>query len=671
MPQASDASSYVFQGIWTNWAKGAVLGSTLTLSAQNAAVLFAILALFVRMTGSQLWTVIQFVLHQKRVSDIPMDALYHQQQVVLRNNTSDLNTMRQLLRLMWAWRRRSKQPVRRSIHLILSALVHFILFGLAGVFSSVLVRAGNDALSRSPYCGGGLLFKASYLNAVDAPSAIFHPIDLNLQDKSQDDAQLSQEYVQTCYNTTEPSTSCSSFPQQQLSWTTKTNTSCPFDDAVCHPSVSAISFDTGFLDSSKDLGLNAQESDRISYRRLTTCIPLNDKAYITSWRNITSDFTLTPNSSIEAVDAYYGLSDGGDRNATYSYENYRSYMADDQFDNANPYHLHREYALGGADYVNSGSFSPIPQLYQPNADVTLAFLSFDKFYEVPINDPWFSAHQKQTVFLTDSTLNETVYFRDLPVSTIGCTEQHQICTGGGTPDHCTALLGGNQIQTDTGGVLSLNLTARQNSTYVRVMAAALEAQMESYLSRLIQRDMPLLARRSVILLEGAALPDNQWQIETEYWHSIAMAHLQRMVIEYGTGQFAPDTSDIELATTPADKWLCQNLIVRGTSFQSFSILALTLLFVIGSLIVLFSLFIEDLTVSFRRRWGDMWKANDTLQIHRMLYQTQGFGTWQDGPNGVPVTDVGDKMKMLWVNDIPAQKGLLATQSVTQFSNSIL
>jgi hypothetical protein len=156
-----------------------------------------------------------------------------------------------------------------------------------------------------------------------------------------------------------------------------------------------------------------------------------------------------------------------------------------------------------------------------------------------------------------------------------------------------------------------------------------------------------------------------------------MAHLQRMVIEYGTGQFAPDTSDIELATTPADKWLCQNLIVRGTSFQSFSILALTLLFVIGSLIVLLSLFIEDLTVSFQRRWNrgetgrDMWKANDTLQIQRMLYQTQGFGTWQDGPNGVPVTDMGDKMKILQVNDIPAQKGLLATQSVTQFSNSIL
>jgi hypothetical protein len=98
-------------------------------------------------------------------------------------------------------------------------------------------------------------------------------------------------------------------------------------------------------------------------------------------------------------------------------------------------------------------------------------------------------------------------------------------------------------------------------------------------------------------------------------------------------------------------------------------LALTLIFVIGSLIVLSSLFIEDLTVSFQRRRKDVWKANDTLQIQRMLYQTQGLGTWQDGPNGVPVTDVGDKMKMLWVNDIPAQKGRLATQPVTQFSNS--
>ena len=96
MPQALDASAYVFQGVWTNWSKKGVLGVTLTLSPANAAVLVAILALFVQMTGSQLWTVIQFTFHQHRASEVPKDALYHQQQAVLRNNPSDLNTLRQL-----------------------------------------------------------------------------------------------------------------------------------------------------------------------------------------------------------------------------------------------------------------------------------------------------------------------------------------------------------------------------------------------------------------------------------------------------------------------------------------------------------------------------------------------------------------------------------------------
>ena len=644
-----------------------MLGATLTLSPQSAAVLVAILALFVQMTGSQLWTVIQFIFHQRRATEAPMDALYHQQQAVLRNNTSDLNTLRQLFRLMWAWRGRSKKSFRRSIHLILWSIAHFVFFGLAGVFSSILVSAGDGALSRSPYCG---VFKQSYLDAINSqPTTGFvNHLNLDFQAKSEDDTQLSQEYVQACYSSTDQSSRCSSFPKRQLSFTTNTNSQCPFDAPVCHPQVTAVSYDTGFIDSNTDLGLNAPEPDRISYRRVTTCAPLNDQSYITGWRNVSS---TRGGPNIEAVDAYYGPSLGADRNATFSYGNFSQYTATDQMDDANPYQLHQESAFSGAGFENTGSFLPIPELSRRNADILLAFLSFDKAYEAPVDDPWFSAHQKSMIFQSgDNSVNSTIYSRDLPVTAIGCTEQHQVCTGStssSTRGRCTPLMGSYQIQTERAGVLSLNFTDRQNSTYARIFQAVLDSTMQSYLSRLIQRDMPLLARRKVILVVGSALPSNQWQLETEYWHSIAMAHLQRDVVNYGTGQISPDTGFIAVANTTADKWLCQNLIVRGTSYQSFSVFALTLLFVVAVLIVLLSLIVEDIAAFVQCRWNrgatgrEMWKANEILQIQRLLYEHSGSGTWHDGLNGVPVTESGEEMGILKVGDISKPESRSATQ----------
>jgi hypothetical protein len=672
MPQALDACSYLFQGIWINWSKGAISGATLTLSPRNAAVLVAVLALFVQMTGSQLWTVFQFIFHQCRASKGPLDGYYHQQQAVLRNNTSDLNTLRQLLRITWAWRGKARRPFRRSVHLLLWAFLHFVLFGLAGVFSSTVVTAGKAALSRSPYCG---VLSPSYLQSLGTlQTPLVNQRNLDLQAKSEDDTQLSQEYVQTCYNVTTPPSSCSSYARRQLSWTTNRNVTCPFDSPVCHPSVPAVSFDTGYIDSSDDLGLNAQTKDRISYRRLTTCVPLNDKVYITGYRNVSSD---SGGPNLEAVDAYYGPSNGGDRNATYSFGNFSQYFEADQIDDFNPYQLHQESAYSGSGWEAQGTFFPIRELARPSADTTLAFLSFDKAYEKPINDPWFAAHNPSEL-VSYAGVTYKAYMRDIPVTTLGCTEQHQICTGGAsnsTARKCTPLMGMYQIQTDAGGVTSLNFTDRQNSTYVRVFQSVGDSILSALLSRLIQRDMPLLARKQVILIVSSYLPDNQWEMEAEYFFSIGMAHLQRGVVNYGTGQMSPDTSFIAVANTTADKWLCQNLIVGGTSFQSFSLLALTLVFVLGTLIVLFSLVVDDIFAFAQRRWNrgvtgrEMWKANDTLQIQRMLYEHQGCGTWHDEPNGVPVTNFGDEMGMLEVGDIAMQNGRPATQLFTETGQS--
>lgn len=44
------STSDIYVGFWTNWSKGAVLGSTLTLANRNGVILVAALAIFIQVS---------------------------------------------------------------------------------------------------------------------------------------------------------------------------------------------------------------------------------------------------------------------------------------------------------------------------------------------------------------------------------------------------------------------------------------------------------------------------------------------------------------------------------------------------------------------------------------------------------------------------------------------
>jgi hypothetical protein len=139
MPQALGASSHVYQGVWVYWGKGKTLGAMLTVAPSNASILVAVVAIFVQVAGSQLWKVFQLALHQRRATTKPRDGLHHQQQAILRNDTSDFSSIWQLLNVGFAWRRQKTiHPLRRSIALAGWALLHFLLFAFAGIFSTLI-----------------------------------------------------------------------------------------------------------------------------------------------------------------------------------------------------------------------------------------------------------------------------------------------------------------------------------------------------------------------------------------------------------------------------------------------------------------------------------------------------------------------------------------------------
>ena len=625
MAKALDPSDYIYQGCWINWTKGSIFGSTLTLSPTKSTLLTNILALFVAMAGGQFWTVVRFSLHQIRacsqLSDRQANLSFNKEQIVLRNTTSAITTIQLLLTLRWASRKKIRDPPPNSTPVIALAILSAAFFLVAGAFSNTLINAGPQVLSRSPFCG---FWNQTYLNITNHAGPNTASVeDLMLWDEAMarvdHDVELSLQYAQSCYlEQSTGSSNCDTFQSSALNYTVLHNETCPFAARLCRPEVGTLTFDTGLLNTHTDLGINAAKADRFTYRKVLKCTILNDTQETTGWiaQPDTSENGTQP--TLKIAYAYFGPSFSKPDNNTYSYSNFADFYTDFNGEWSLSYELGNDVAWSKDSPAGQGSssFAPIPELKEAliDADVFLFYLSFTGTYLEPIDDPWFSAHQPFHLN-TSIPFLKTTYARDQPISTMGCTEQHQFCT----VEKCTPLLGYLAVQDYLAANIALSPV--QNITLDRVLNAVAMASIENIASTLAYVSAPLLAldkRMSEKHTVSLPLPKDQWKQEVEYWQSISLAQLQRTIVEFGTGQVAAQTKYLLPPSTDAQRWICQNLMIRSTVYQSFRILALSLILITGLSVILLSLWIEEVGAWLVRRLGRDGAAGEIWKDHDML-----------------------------------------------------
>ena len=311
---------HVHIGPWINWSHGPILGATFTLKEHHGSLLIAFLAIYVAGAGAAIWRIISYAVHQFRANPEPSDGLHHQQQIIFRNVTTPGDAAWSFFLLPFYWSGHARRPIARSWPLILFALLNTILFGLAGVFSAEVTKtAGNETLIRSPNCGQWAVDDEASQQSMFA-----------YMSKSLNDTIKAASYARTCYGNTPGSIQCSQFAQQQIEWTTNQNASCPFASGLCYSGdSSAYQMDTGPIDSHVMLGINAPPNQRITYRKMTTCSPINNEGYMKLYNNTGVDPDAM--SYGDQLQRYYFGKMPGVTDYTYEYNihglvNYAGYM---------------------------------------------------------------------------------------------------------------------------------------------------------------------------------------------------------------------------------------------------------------------------------------------------------------------------------------------------------
>ncbi|KAI3320102.1 hypothetical protein HD806DRAFT_547610 [Xylariaceae sp. AK1471] len=250
MKTISDTSSQypVYVGVWTNWSRGHLLGTTLTLERQDSDLLIAFIAFFIAFVGSRAWRILCFIFHRACSTPNPQNVIYYQHQAILRNVSSAEDGIVLLLKIMWA-NRRSRRGLRPLVTVLVAAFC-VAVFTVAGGYSSRISTAiGNE-----------VLIKKCYLNST---------------------ASLLE---------------CARFVTKKIVGSIDEKAPCPFKDVLCRANSANLRIDTGFLSSHDHLGLNTPADRRILWRNVLHCGPL-----------ATKDFTSQKNTSFgEATLYHYG-----------------------------------------------------------------------------------------------------------------------------------------------------------------------------------------------------------------------------------------------------------------------------------------------------------------------------------------------------------------------------
>ena len=284
----------------------------------------------------------------------------------------------------------------------------------------------------------------------------------------------------------------------------------------------------------------------------------------------------------------------------------------------------------------------MPEFNRTDADVSLIFFAPNSIgYLAPVEDLWFEATIPFNISV--GTTYETLYYPNYLVNVMGCTDQFQICN---PSTECTPL--GSKFQlTEYLNENAIGLNAEQMASARRMETFSSYCDTYSTVDNL--GDTALYARDYIQGTISQGMPSNQWHTEVEGWFQTNLAKMQAYAIEYAAnkkdlgpyGYIYHPNPDLPIDAP----WVhqCKNQRIRNSgSYQSFSVLGLVVLLVIGGILIILSLILEPAVRLLRRFTGSgphreaARIADRKLQLQRMIFEEGGHGVWEKEMDDVPV-----------------------------------
>ncbi|KAF2120277.1 hypothetical protein BDV96DRAFT_642118 [Lophiotrema nucula] len=289
-----------------------------------------------------------------------------------------------------------------------------------------------------------------------------------------------------------------------------------------------------------------------------------------------------------------------------------------------------------------------------DADLPLLFIGTNQLnYQVPVDDPVFSAHTAYTHKWSNHR-TYTRFYPDNQVSVSGCKEQYQSCFS----RHASA-----QYCTDLSGLPTLEMTEDlhlRGASEVQVAGLQLLTRISILydITAGLSNADGLEVDTKVFDTVGsiASLPDDQWVREIVRLEGLIWAALQTLTSDYaiGVGVQTPAVKDfLRKNLIDGEKQLCgvQRMRKAG-AIVNINVLALAFIVTFACVVTILDLVLLKYLI-FLQRWRKAlspgiihWIRDGIYQLQWRAYDTYGEGDWEYTNKEVPLTVTGEFLRDL-------------------------
>ncbi|KAF2651759.1 hypothetical protein K491DRAFT_681917 [Lophiostoma macrostomum CBS 122681] len=587
---------FVKRGFWVNTAQGGIAGSTITTDVETGTILVALLAILSSLAVTNLWGLVLFGSHQSRAHGRPADALYRQQQALLRIGLTPDSFLADWMKLYWIWRKRTRRALQRSYGQLVLALAFSILTVVVGISSSYVITSTDiQVLVQSSSCGPLNIepttsnFSGEYLNG------------LSDYRKAVDDRSV--PFSQECFrNSTTPSLRCRAFIQPSIDLKT-IREGCPFGSSICQNiDQPAVSIDSGLITANSYFGWNMNARDAITFRRKITCAILEDKGR-TFVVNVTNfpyrDRPLIPGEQLYM--AYYGsIPSAG------AWQNFTFYQSLVKSNVTATFNVGWARAFLGTGYAVLNGIKVLPEMQSNDSDLMLIAIM----------------------------KNQVAYLGP-----------YQFCLAQESgPDFCTSLdaLPSTVSNADFPGASDLQIAAIQ-----LLVSSALPYDSASAADTVFEAGD--IAAQSAGRLQP--LPDDQWIREIVGWERYFWASVQTVVSDYaiGYGALVPSIqSYVRTNLTAGERQLCSmQRMVKPGGFVNISVFGLSFIIAFSCIVTILNLALLKFLIylsKFRRPLSpriERWIQDGVFQLQRQAYGRHDQGSWERIDKEIPATVIDE------------------------------
>ncbi|KAK4501036.1 hypothetical protein PRZ48_006842 [Zasmidium cellare] len=618
----------VYEGVWYNHAAQELV---LTLRPAAAGFLEAALVTFVHLVAAATWPIWRYILYSIRQTST-QDVFHAQRQVAIRNSNTAANAAGQMLKMMFGWRKYKVHSFARGFVYLVICVAVFILWTICGLYAPyIYTRTSTDVLlAGSDICGypstpGGASTQSLEMFTLNAAANV-------------DGMRAADAYVQQCYgkNGSDLATKCNAYPHRSLNFTTSDG-ECPFGDngsACISVNSTVMKIDTGYLDSSRDFGINLGHEYTIQYRKVSTCSPIHTNGFV---KVVNTTGTPLAADYLEGTVLFqYMYGPQFDYNFTYQYEFQQMFYPIGYTTAVAEY-------IPGNSTIKDGWVANSTVYDQTDGDVSLVFMAGNQIkYPAPVYDPLYAAGLDPTADAVEIPYNDanvTFYTTTRAVSVIACKEQHQFCLAGST-ENCTPLGGIGNILNEVDKLPGVNFP--QMLTAGRIGFALATTSIAAVLTDMGPSAL-LVSRTLNGLQQLASVKMDQWRAEVSNWHSISFARMQAIVLSYAAGPSNPAFNPyVPKPDALLQNWACKTQRIQDShGYINFDMAGLIVLVVVGAGLVVLGFVFESLVgliSRLSRRLGDRrhkWLAEGLYHLHRETLQARGVREWQDTDKVMP------------------------------------